>query len=96
MVYTMAMNIKDAEVERLAAEAAELSGQSKTAAVREALRAYRERLRAQEDTAEERVRRFHRFLEEEIWPHIPQAERGKPPMTKQEREAILGIGPDGV
>lgn len=96
MIYTMVMNIKDAEVERLAAEAAELSGQSKTATVREALRAYRERLSAEQETPESRVRRLHRFLEEEIWPHIPEESRGKPPMTKQEREAILGIGEGGV
>lgn len=34
----MALNVKDPETERLAAEGAELAGESKTAAVRQALR----------------------------------------------------------
>jgi hypothetical protein len=37
-----------------------------------------------------------RVLEEEIWPQIPAELRGRPPLTKAEREAILGYGPDGV
>lgn len=88
----MAMNIKDPEAERLAAEVAELSGESKTAAVREALRERRDRLTAERD---KRAQNFRRFLEEEIWPHVPPEVRGKP-ITKAEREEILGYGPDGV
>ena len=38
---------------------------------------------------------LHRFLETEIWPLIPPDQLGKP-ITKQEREEILGYGPDGV
>lgn len=94
----MAMNIKDPEAERLAAEVAALTGESKTAAVRNALRERRDKLAAQQakEPMEQRHRRLRRFLEEEIWPLIPESERGKPPMTKAEREEILGIGPDGV
>lgn len=88
----MAMNIKDPEAERLAAEVAELAGESKTAAVREALRERRDRLSAERD---KRAQNFRRFLEEEIWPHVPPEVRGKP-ITKAEREEILGYGPDGV
>lgn len=40
--------------------------------------------------------RFLRFLREEIWPQIAPEQRGKPPMSKEEREEILGFGPDGV
>jgi antitoxin VapB len=90
----MAMNIKDPETEQLAAEVAELTGESKTAAVRNALRDRRDRLVAQRDR-EKRGRAYVRFLEDEIWPHIPPDLRGKT-MTKAEREEILGYGPEGV
>jgi antitoxin VapB len=41
---TMALNIKDAETEKLAGEVAEMSGDTKTGAVREALRERKQRL----------------------------------------------------
>lgn len=88
------MNIKDPETERLAAEVAELTGTTKTGAVRDALRHERDRLIAKRN-ADERGRRFVEFLERDIWPLIPPDVRGKP-ITKAEREEILGIGPDGV
>ncbi|MQA07453.1 MAG: protein transcription factor [Pseudonocardiaceae bacterium] len=91
----MAMNIKDPEAERLAAEIAELTGESKTAAVRGALRARRDRLVAERD-AECSGEELLRFLRDEIWPLIPEHEKGRPRMTKTEREEILGIGPEGV
>jgi antitoxin VapB len=90
----MALNIKDPETERLAAEVAELTGNSKTGAIREALRAQRDQLVAQE-SAEQRYQRLHRVLEEEIWPQIPDDFRNAV-LTKADREAILGYGPDGV
>jgi antitoxin VapB len=88
------MNIKDPEAERLAAEVAELTGETKTAAVRNALRERRDRIAAKND-AEERGEGLVRFLREEIWPHVPPEVRGKT-ITKAEREEILGYGPDGV
>jgi len=90
----MAMNIKDPEAERLAAEVAELTGDTKTGAVREALRLRRDQLVAQ-DNAELRLKRMRRVLEEEIWPLIPPEELGKP-IPKDEWEEILGFGPGGV
>lgn len=90
----MAMNIKDAEAERLAAEVAALTGGSKTAAVRTALRELRDKL-SREETVEERYERLHRFLEEEIWPQLPAELLGKR-ISKEEREQVLGLGPDGV
>lgn len=89
------MNIKDPEAESLAAEVAALTGESKTAAVRNALRERRDRLAAEND-AERRGEDFLRFLREEIWSQIPESERGRPSMTKAEREELLGYGPDGV
>ena len=91
----MALNIKDPEAERLAAEVAALSGQSKTAVVREALRARRDQLVADRESAEERYRRLHRFLEEEVWSQLPPDQLGKT-ITKEEQEEILGFGPEGV
>ncbi|MFI9386786.1 type II toxin-antitoxin system VapB family antitoxin [Kutzneria sp. NPDC052558] len=90
----MALNIKDPETERLAAEVAELTGETKTGAIRAALRAERERL-TKRDAAQQRAARFRRFLEEEIWAQIPPEELGKP-LSKAEQEEILGFGPDGV
>jgi antitoxin VapB len=90
----MAMNIKDPEAERLAAEVARRTGQNKTAAVREALRAQLERL-SREETTEERADRMLRFLQEEIWPLVSPENRGRR-ITKEEREEILGYGPGGV
>ncbi|MFI7677047.1 type II toxin-antitoxin system VapB family antitoxin [Actinophytocola sp. NPDC049390] len=89
----MALNIKDPEAERLAAEVAALTGESKTAAVRVALRERRERLTARSGP---RARTLRRFLEDEIWPRVPTELQGQPPMTKAEREEILGYGPEGV
>ncbi|WP_370936267.1 type II toxin-antitoxin system VapB family antitoxin [Amycolatopsis sp. cg13] len=91
----MAMNIKDPETERLAAEVAELTGTTKTGAVREALRAFREDLVRKTETPEERLARLHRFLEEEVWSQLPADQLGVP-ITKEEQEEILGFGPEGV
>lgn len=90
----MALNIKDRVTEQLAAEVAELAGETKTGAVRVALAERRERLLAAR-AAEDRAARLRRFLEEEVWPQVPSDVRGKR-ITKAEREAILGYGPDGV
>ncbi len=93
----MALNIKDTETEKLAAEVAEMTGDTKTGAVREALREKKRRLemRAQRDK-EKPKRSLLEFFEEEIWPLIPEEERGKPPLTKEEVEDILGYGTGGV
>lgn len=89
----MALNIKDPEVERLAAELAEITGETKTGAIRTALRERRERLQ-REETREERRARLQRMLED-IWAQIPPELLDRRPMTKAEREEILGIGPEG-
>lgn len=90
----MALNIKDPETEQLAAEVAEMTGNSKTGAIRDALRAQRDQLVTRDSTAE-RDRRALRFLQEEIWPQIPDDFRNAV-ITKADREEILGYGPDGV
>ena len=85
----MALNIKDPETERLATEVAALAGETKTAAVRIALRERLDRLRASEP-----VERLHRFLVDEAWPQVPVELRGG--LTKRERETLLGYGPEGI
>lgn len=93
---TMALNIKDSETEKLAAEVAELTGDSKTGAVRQALRERRDRLRLESGHKEEKpYAGMTKWLETEIWPQIPDELKGRPPMTKEEVEEILGIGPEG-
>lgn len=91
----MALNIKDRVAEQLAAEVAALTGETKTGAVRTALAERRERLLA-ERSKDDRASRLRRVLEEEIWPLIPPELLGRPPLTKVEREEILGYGPEGV
>lgn len=94
-VVPMALNVKDEEAVRLAGEVAAITGESKTRAIRVALAERLKRLQhTRMETPEERGRRLHRFLEEEIWSQIPDEERGKT-MTKEEREEILGIGEHG-
>jgi antitoxin VapB len=92
---TMALNIKDKETEELAAEVAAMAGESKTGAVRQALRERRDRLNRQTGDKKRDPGSFLRFLETEIWPQIPEEMRGQPPMTKEEVEEILGYGPEG-
>lgn len=71
----MALNIKDSETERLAAEVAALTGESKTGAIRTALRERRERLALQSPAAD-RERALLDWLEREVWPSLPADVRG--------------------
>ena len=89
----MALNIKDEETERLAAEVARLAHESKTHAVRVSLRERKERLLRQ--PAARRADRLSAFLADEVWPQLPPDVLGRAP-DKAEREAILGYGPEGV
>ncbi len=89
----MPLNIKNAEVERLAAEVARLTGESKTEAIRRALDERRRRLTGR--SAEQRRERVLRFLENNVWPTLPEGERGRR-LTRAEEDEILGFGPDGV
>ena len=90
----MPLNIKNAEVERLAVEVAGLTGETKTEAIRKALVERKSRL-ASDATLEARRSRLMRFLEHDVWPSLSTNVRGKK-LTKKQREAILGYGPRGV
>jgi antitoxin VapB len=90
----MALNIKDTETERLAAEIAGMTGESKTGAIRTALRERKERLSLQHAVGD-RERALRVLLETEIWPSLPAEQLGRAP-SEEEQEAVLGYGPDGV
>lgn len=79
----------------MAAEVASLAGETKTGAVKQALRERRDRLVLESGRGEREPGSLLRFLETEIWPQIPAEDRNRPPLTKAEREEILGIGPEG-
>ncbi len=90
----MALNIKNDEVERLIEDVVRLSGDTKTSAVKRALAERRERLLLRGANAD-RGTRLRRFLEREAWPRVPAGELGRT-LTREEEEAILGYGADGV
>lgn len=89
----MALNIKNREVERLAAEVAEMARETKTEAIRKALE--ERKLRLMPVRPRRTKEQLREFFEREIWPQVPPDVLGKP-ITKEEREEILGYGPDGV
>jgi antitoxin VapB len=66
----MALNIKDREAERLAAEVAAMTGESKTRAIRVALEERKQRL-AVRVVRRDRGQALRRFLAEEVWPQVP-------------------------
>ena len=89
----MALNLKNAEVERLAAELSRLTGESKTETIRRALEERRRRLRTA--SVEARRARVLEFLEKRVWPTVPKQQRGKR-LTRAEEDEILGYGSGGV
>lgn len=91
----MALTIRDSETEALVAEIARLTGESKTATVRRAVRDARDRLTAVDrEAAAARAVRVRRLLEDEIWPQVG-ADDIQAPLSKAEREAILGLDDPG-
>jgi len=84
----MALNIKDPEVDRLAEELATRMGhRNKTQAIREALKAQLSRLEVQADNRGDDLLDVMRT---EIWPLLGDTT----PITKQERERVLGYDPE--
>lgn len=83
------MNIKNDEVERLAAEVARITVESKTEAIRQALVERPQRLAYVNRSGREA--QALRFLEREVWPRIPKDQRGR-----SEVDDMLGYGAEGV
>lgn len=94
LYFLMSLNIKNAEVERLAGEVAYMAKETKTEAIRRALLERKARL-AIRPQSESRKNRLLRVLERRIWPGVPAGVLGRA-ITKAEEEEILGFGPDGV
>ena len=88
----MPLNIKNPEVEALIDEVVALTGESKTEAVRRALLERRAKLSL---GVEPKTARLLRFLEEEVWPQVPEdmLDKGVP---RAEQDELLGFGPEGV
>ncbi len=85
---SMGLNLKDEHTVALVTEVASRLGMSKTATVRELARQRLEQLNAEDDAAvQRRVRELTKFMETEIWPHVPSG----PPITKDEIERITGM-----
>jgi antitoxin VapB len=89
----MALNITNATVERLAAEAAHRLGVSESEAVRRALEAQLKRIA--DPSRAERAAQLVAFLERDVWPFVPDDTLGRG-TDKRERERILGYGEEGV
>ncbi|MEO8028850.1 MAG: type II toxin-antitoxin system VapB family antitoxin [Bryobacteraceae bacterium] len=91
----MALNLKNPDVERLATEVARLAGETKTEAIRRALEERKARLRMRAGKSSAGGDAILTYLEKEVWPLIPRGRRGKR-LTREEEDAILGFGPNGV
>jgi antitoxin VapB len=90
----MGLNIKNLEVERLAAEVARLAGETKTEAIRRALIERRERL-SYRGAGNDPKARAMAFLKKEVWARVPKTQQGQRPDAAEEAE-ILGYGPEGI
>ena len=80
----MALNIKNIEVERLAADIAAKTGETKTEAVRKALEERSRRLTFQV-TRRPRGEAFLRYLAEDVWPKLPPDVLGRRPTREGSR-----------
>lgn len=89
----MGLNIKNLDVERLAAEVALLAHETKTEAIRRALLERRTRLKARAGRPAARVN-LRTYLEKNVWPMIPKTKMGRV-LSREQEDQILGYGPAG-
>jgi antitoxin VapB len=89
----VALNLKNVDVERLAAAVARLTGESKTEAIRRALEERQHRLT--HASSGDRRDRVLAFLKKNVWSTVPKAQLGRR-LTRAEEDDTLGFGPDGV
>ena len=89
----MALNIKNPDVEKLAAEVAGLARETKTEAIRRALLERRARLQARAGKPGGR-KSLREYMEQNVWPMMPAGELGRV-LTREEEDQILGYGPEG-
>lgn len=89
----MALNLKNPEVEALAAEVARLARETKTEAIRQALIERKARLQVAASQPRLKVRLID-FLERSVWPNVAPGALGRA-VTREEEDEILGYGPGG-
>ena len=89
----MGLNIKNADVERLAAEVASITHETKTEAIRRALLERRTRLQAHAGNPAGR-KGLREYLDRMVWSMIPATELGRV-LSREEEDHILGYGPEG-
>ena len=89
---TTALNIKNAEVQKLAGEVADLAHETKTEAIRRALAERRARLEARAGKPGGR-KSLWEYMEQNVWPMMPEGELGRV-MSREEEDKILGYGPE--
>ncbi len=90
----MTLNIKNREVDKLLQEVVQMTGESKTEAVRRALEERQHRLSLRL-VAQPKEKRIYAFLQDEIWANIPDNLLGTT-LTKEEEDDILGYGEWGI
>ena len=90
----MALNIKNSEVERLAAQVSKVTGETKTEAIRRALIDRKGRLSVSGVRGDRRASLI-RFLERDVWPLVPGRLLGRR-LSRREHDQGLGYGPGGV
>lgn len=93
-ITPMALNLKNEEVESLARELSQVTGESKTEAVRKALLERKSRLAFKINT-KARSERIRQLLDDEIWPAVPEGAIGKK-LTREQEEEILGFNEFGA
>jgi antitoxin VapB len=90
----MPLNIKNRDVEELLEQVVQMTGETKTEAVRKALEQRRQRLALRAGMLQDDVRLLA-FLQDEVWPQIPvELLRGR--LTSEEEDQLLGYGEHGI
>ncbi len=84
----MPLNLKNAEVERLASELARLNHITKTEAIRQALTEQKNRMTGLGNVS--RAARLQRLLETRVWPDLPTGASKQ--WSREEEDAALGYG----
>lgn len=84
----MPLNIKDPVTEQLARDVAAMTGESKTGAIRTALRERKARLEVTHPTRD-REHAITAWLEDTVWAKLPSGSRGLAP-SHAEQDELLG------
>jgi antitoxin VapB len=90
----MPLNIKNRDVEELLEQVVQMTGETKTEAVRKALEQRRQRLSLRAVMLQDDMRLLA-FLQDEVWPQIPAELLGSW-LTKEEGDQLLGYGEHGI